>query len=75
LEKASEVIKSNRHPNTPTPAKPCPQGPHPDGVWTPPGMGTPPLPWAAWPKAWLITSILSNSRCESSLSYPQRCSN
>ena len=51
LEKTSEVTKSNHHPDTPMPAKPCPQGAHPDGVWTPPGMGTPPLPWAAWPKA------------------------
>jgi len=49
LEKASKVIKSNCQPNTTVPAKPCSQGPHPDGFWTPPGMGTPPLPWAAAP--------------------------
>ena len=28
LEKTSEIIKSSRHPNTPMPAKPCPQVPH-----------------------------------------------
>ena len=28
LEKTSEIIKSNCHPNTPMPAKPCPAGPH-----------------------------------------------
>jgi len=51
LEKTSEIIKSNRQPNPTTPAQPCPQGPHPHGFRTPPGMGTPPLPWAAWAKA------------------------
>ena len=52
LEKTSRIIKSNRHPNPTTPAKPCPEGPHPHLFWTPPGMGTPPLPWAAWSNAW-----------------------
>jgi len=32
LAKISEIIQSNHHPNTPTPAKPCPQVPHPHGV-------------------------------------------
>ena len=31
LETTPKIIKSNRHPNTPTPAKPCPQVPHPHG--------------------------------------------
>ena len=31
LEKTSKIIRSNRHPNTPTPAKPCPEVPHPHG--------------------------------------------
>jgi len=52
LEKTSEIIKSSCQPNTPTPAKPCPEVPHPHGFWTPPGMGTPPPPWAAWSNAW-----------------------
>jgi len=28
LEKTSQIIKSNRHPNTTMPAKPCPEVPH-----------------------------------------------
>ena len=28
LEKTSKIIKSNRQPNTTTPAKPCPEVPH-----------------------------------------------
>ena len=28
LEKTSQIMKSNCHPNTPTPAKPCPEVPH-----------------------------------------------
>jgi len=28
LEKTSKIIKSNRHPNTTMPAKPCPEVPH-----------------------------------------------
>jgi len=31
LEKPSEIIKPNRHPNTPMAAKPRPQVPHPQG--------------------------------------------
>ena len=31
LEKTSKIIKSNRQPNTPMPAKPCPEVPHPHG--------------------------------------------
>ena len=31
LAKTSKVTKSNGQPNPPMPAKPCPQGPHPDG--------------------------------------------
>ena len=34
------------------PAKPRPEVPHPHGFWTPPGMGTPPPPLAAWSNAW-----------------------
>ena len=47
LEKTSKIIRSNRHPNTTMPAKLCPEVPHLHVFWTPPGMGTPPLPWAA----------------------------
>ena len=32
LEETSEIIKSNHHPISPMPAKPCPQEPHPHGV-------------------------------------------
>jgi len=28
LEKTSKIIRSNRHPNTPMPGKPCPEVPH-----------------------------------------------
>jgi len=52
LAKTSKITMPNRHPNTPVPAKLCPQVPRPRGFWTPPGMGTPPLPWAAWSSAW-----------------------
>ena len=52
LEKTSKIIKSNHQPNTTMPAKPCPEVSHPHVFWTPPGMGTPPLPWAAWSSAW-----------------------
>jgi len=47
LEKTSKTMKSNHHLSTTLPAKPCPQEPHPDGFWTPPGLGTPPPPRAA----------------------------
>jgi len=43
------------------PAKPCPQVPHPHGVWTPPGMGTPSLPWAAWANTWPLSQERSFS--------------
>jgi len=52
LEKTSKIIKSNHQPNPTMPAKPSPQVPHPHGFWTPPGMRTPPLLWAAWSNAW-----------------------
>ena len=48
LEKTSKIIKSNRQPNTTTPTKQCPEVPHLHVFWTPPGMVTPPLPWAAY---------------------------
>jgi len=35
LEKTSKIIKSNCHPNTPTPAKPCPEVPHAHGFLNP----------------------------------------
>ena len=47
LEKTSKIIKSNCQPNTTMPAKPCPKVPHLHAFWTPPGMGTPLLPWVA----------------------------
>ena len=46
LEKTSK-IKSNYQPITTVPAKPCPKVPYLRVFWTPPGMVTPPLPWAA----------------------------
>ena len=46
LEKTSKTTKSNRQPITTTPAKPCPEVPYLCIFWTPPGMVTPPLPWA-----------------------------
>jgi len=46
LEKTSKIIKSNRHPTTTMPAKPCPEVPRLHVFWTPPGMVTPSLPWA-----------------------------
>ena len=49
LEKTS---KSNRQPNTTMPAKPCPEVPYLHIFWTPPGMVTPPLPWAACSNAY-----------------------
>jgi len=52
LEKTSKIIKSNHQPIATVPAKPCPKVPHLHVFWTPPGMGTPPLPWAAWSNAW-----------------------
>jgi len=67
LEKTSKIIKSNRHPNTPMPAKPCPEVPHPHGFWTPPGMGTPPLPWAAWSNVWPKPGFGSSYRPRSGL--------
>jgi len=47
LEKTSKMIKSNCKANSTMPAKPCPEVPHLHVFWTPPGTGTPPLPWAA----------------------------
>ena len=47
LEKTSKIIKSNHEPNTTMPTKPRPKVPHLHSFRTPPGMGTPPLPWAA----------------------------
>ena len=44
----SKIIRSNRQHKTTVPAKPCSEVPHLHIFWTPPGMGTPPLPWAAW---------------------------
>jgi len=52
LEKTSKIVKSNSHPNTTMPVKPCPVVPHLHVFWNPPGMGTPPSPWAAWFNAW-----------------------
>ena len=52
LEKTSQIIKSNRQPNTATPATPCPEVPYVYIFLTPPGMGTPPPPWAACSNAW-----------------------
>ena len=52
LEKISKVINSNHQPNTTMPAKPCPEVPHLNVFWTPPGMVTQPLPWAACSNAW-----------------------
>jgi len=52
LEKTSEIIKSNHHPNTTMPAKSCPKVPHLHVFWTPPGMVTPPPTWAACSSAW-----------------------
>jgi len=52
LEKTSKIIKFGRQPNTPMPAKPRPEVPPLHVFWTPPGVGTPPLPWAAWSSAW-----------------------
>jgi len=52
LEKASKIIKSNCQPITTVPAKPCPEVPHLHVFWRPPGMVTPPLPWAACSNAW-----------------------
>jgi len=47
LEKTSKIIKSNHLPNTTMPDKPCPEMAHLHVFWTPPGMVTPQLPWAA----------------------------
>ena len=52
LEKTSKIMKSNHQHNTTVPAKPCPKVPHLHIFLTPPGMGTPPLPWAACSNAW-----------------------
>ena len=52
LEKPFKIIKPNHQPNTTTPAKPCPEVPYLHVFWTPPGMVTPPPPWAACPNAW-----------------------
>ena len=52
LEKTSKIIKSNCQPITNVPAKPCPEVPHLHIFWTPPGMGTLPLPWTAYSNAW-----------------------
>ena len=52
LEKTSKIIKFNRQPNTTMPAKPCPEVPCLHIFWTPSGMVTPPLPWAACSNAW-----------------------
>ena len=51
LEKTSK-IKSNRPPITTMPTKPYPKVPHLRVFWTPPGMRTPPPPWAACSNAW-----------------------
>jgi len=37
------------------PAKPYPKVPHLHIFWTPPGMGTPPPPWAACANAWPLS--------------------
>ena len=47
LEKTSKIVKSNHQPDTTVPAKPCPEVPYLHIFWTPPGMMTPPPPWAA----------------------------
>ena len=51
LEKTSKIIKSNHHPITTMPTKPCSQVPLLPGFWRFPGMGTPPMPWEAWSNA------------------------
>ena len=48
LGQTSEITRSSRHPNPTMPGKLCPEVPHLQSFWTPPGMVTPPLPWAAW---------------------------
>ena len=52
LENTSKTIKSNHPPNTTMPTRPCPKVSYLHIFWTPPGMGTPPLPWAACSNAW-----------------------
>ena len=47
LQKTSD-IKSSHQPNTTMPTKPCPEVPHLHVFWTPPGMVTQSLPWAAY---------------------------
>jgi len=52
FEKTSKIIKSNRQHNTTVAAQPCPEVQHLHIFWRPPGMVTPPLPWAAWSNVW-----------------------
>jgi len=47
LEKTSTIILSNHSSTTNTDHWPHPSVPHLHGSWTPPGMVTPPSPWAA----------------------------
>ena len=52
LEKTPKIVKSNCQPNTTVPAKSYPELQYLHVLWIPPGMGTPPLPWAAWSTTW-----------------------
>ena len=52
LEKTSEIIKPSCQAITTMPTKPCTKVPHLCVFWTSPGMGTPPLPWAACSNVW-----------------------
>jgi len=48
LEKTFKIIKSDHPPNTTIPTKRYPEVSHLLIFWTRSGMGTPPLPWAAY---------------------------
>ena len=52
LEKTLEIVKSNHKLSTAkATTNPCPSVPHLHEFSVPPGMGTQPHPWAAWPNA------------------------
>jgi len=52
LEKTSKINKSNHQAMPAMPTQPCPSVPHLHSPQTPPGMVTPPPPWAACSNAW-----------------------
>jgi len=60
LEKTSQIIKSNRHPNTILPAKPCPKVPHRHVLhifWTPfRCLGMEQLVFRGWFPSWVNSS-------------------